>query len=264
MNLKSLGRKTDLIFSRFEGQVIDRGDYIVIKTPSNPNFYWGNFIIFSKEPKPGDFKLWKSIFDEEFDSYSGINHYTFTWDTDEKGVYDEFLKDGFEFDSGVVLTTERLVPPQYKNDLIKIRKIESEKSWKEVIELQVKCADPKFLNDHYREFKEAQFRNYKTMSDAGKGYWFGAYIDEVLVADLGIFFEGEVARYQSVETDPKFRKQGICANLVYQVGQFAFEKLGVKTLVMEADPNYHAARIYESVGFQKTEINHGLCWWLKS
>lgn len=30
---------------------------------------------------------------------------------------------------------------------------------------------------------------------------------------------------------------------------------------MEADPEYHAARIYESVGFKRGEINYSLSWW---
>jgi len=36
MKVHSLGYQTDLIFPAFDGEVIDRGDYLVIKTPSNP------------------------------------------------------------------------------------------------------------------------------------------------------------------------------------------------------------------------------------
>ncbi len=38
MNVHSLGYRTDLIFSRFGGEVFDRGDYLVVRTPSNPPF----------------------------------------------------------------------------------------------------------------------------------------------------------------------------------------------------------------------------------
>jgi len=30
---------------------------------------------------------------------------------------------------------------------------------------------------------------------------------------------------------------------------------------MEADPDYHAARIYESVGFKRCEMTYQLSWW---
>jgi hypothetical protein len=47
MNVKSLGYRTDLIFPTFDGEIIDRGDYLVIRTPKNPTFYWGNFLLFA-------------------------------------------------------------------------------------------------------------------------------------------------------------------------------------------------------------------------
>jgi len=35
MHLHSLGYQTDLIFPRFDGIILDRGDYLVIQTPTN-------------------------------------------------------------------------------------------------------------------------------------------------------------------------------------------------------------------------------------
>ncbi len=53
MNIQSLGYRTDLFFPRFDGEVIDRGDYIVIRTLSNPTYHWGNFLLFSQSPADG-------------------------------------------------------------------------------------------------------------------------------------------------------------------------------------------------------------------
>jgi predicted GNAT family acetyltransferase len=78
---------------------------------------------------------------------------------------------------------------------------------------------------------------------------------------LGIFFEENVARYQTVGTHPNYRRRGICGSLVYQTALHTLEKYGVDTLVMLADPDYHAARIYESVGFQPEEMQYGVQWW---
>lgn len=47
MNLRSLGYHTDLMFPRFDGLVVDCGDYLAVRTPSNPRFYWGNFLLSS-------------------------------------------------------------------------------------------------------------------------------------------------------------------------------------------------------------------------
>ncbi len=62
MNVKSLGYRTDLIFPAFDGEIIDRGDYLVVRSPANPAFYWGNFLLFSQPPQEGDFREWRDLF----------------------------------------------------------------------------------------------------------------------------------------------------------------------------------------------------------
>ena len=99
------------------------------------------------------------------------------------------------------------------------------------------------------------------MSEAGLGHWYGAYLGDKLVADLGIFCDDRLGRYQSVGTDPLYRKRGICGTLVFRAGEMATEEFALENLVMEADPGYHAARIYESVGFEVCEENYSLSWW---
>jgi len=263
MEIKSLGRRTDLIFSRFVGSVMDREDYVLVQTPSNPGYHWGNYIIFNYAPRVGDLKTWKNLFVKEFLYYEKLNHLVFTWDTgkEEKGIIEEFLQAGFEFDTALILTANEVKPPRHINDTINIRKLATDKEWESVIRLQLLCVDPKFKNDYFESFKRRQFASYKKIAEAGIGNWFGAFLDNQLIADLGIFYEGPIARFQNVETHPDFRGQGICGSLVYQTAQIAFNEFAVDTLVMEADANYHAASIYESLGFTRKESNHSLSWW---
>lgn len=263
MLIHSLGRRTDLIFARFSGSVIDKGSYTLIQTPSNPGFYWGNYIIFDQAPQKGSLKEWTTVFDKEFSYLSEPHHYAFTWDTgkDDKGEHQEFLNAGFDFDSATVLIATKLSAPPHINDRLRVRKISSNQDWHDVIRLQTLCADPKFMNDHFEQFKGRQMASYRRMSEAGQGSWFGAFLEGQLVGDLGIFYEDQIGRYQNVETHPDYRRQGICGTLVYQTGLVAFKEFSVNHLVMEADIDYHAARIYESVGFRRTEVNHALSWW---
>lgn len=265
MIVHSLGRRTDFIFARFSGFIEDKGGYTLIKTPTIPGYHWGNYIVFDRAPKAGDLFKWKAIFDKEFTYYSEPHHYVFTWDTEggDRGEFQEFLEEGFEVDPAVVLTTKALTrPPHWNNDIF-VKPIESDVEWEAVVKLQTLCADPKFLNDYYENFKRKQMAQYRKMSEAEMGSWFGAFIGEKLVGDLGVFFEDDVGRYQNVGTHPDFRRRGICGTLVYKAGKMAFENFGVETLVMEADPDYHAARIYESVGFKRSETNYALSWWKK-
>ena len=266
MELNSLGRKTDLIFAKFSGEVYDKNGCKVVRTPSNPGYHWGNYIVFNEEPKKGDLKKWKQVFDDEFEYYNEPHHYTFVWNNDKPGTdaHAEFLEEGFEFDSAKVLLTTKLNKPKYYNAEIEVRTLVSDEDWEKAIQLQISSAEKKYLNHYYEEFKRKQFSQYRKMSEAGLGHWFGAFLGEQIVGDLGVYFENDCARYQSVETHESFRRQGICGTLVYEAGQYALSHYGVKYLVMEADPEYHAARIYESVGFKAKEINYSLCWWKKS
>lgn len=263
MVIRSLGRLTDLIFAKFSGTVIDKGSYTLIQTPSNPGYHWGNYIIFDHTPQKGSFKKWTQLFDREFSYYSEPHHYVFTWDTgaSNKGDYQEFLDANFKLESAFVLTSDKLNPPPHINNRVQVRKILSDKDWAEVTQLQILCAEPQFMNGDYEQFKQRQMASYRKMSEAGMGSWFGAFRDGKLVGDLGIFYEGNMGRYQSVGTHPDHRRQGICGTLVYQAGLLAFAEFGVSHLVMEADIDYHAARIYESVGFKRNEVNYALSWW---
>lgn len=62
-----------------------------------------------------------------------------------------------------------------------------------------------------------------------------------------------LARFQSVETDPDFRRRGLAGTLVHHVSEHGFAELEAETLVMVADPNYTAIRIYDAVGFTASE-----------
>ncbi len=265
MKVTSLGFQTNLMFTRFSGEVIDRGSYVLAQTPSNPGYHWGNYIIFDRPPRKGDLAAWTGIFKQEFPYYRQPQHFTFAWEHSARVASDtqEFVEAGFEEDSALVLTAERLQRSLHPNSHLEVRKIVTDQQWREVIELQNLCAEPKFLNDYYQLFKERQMAQYRKMSEAGKGFWFGAYLNGRAVGDLGIFYEGETGRYQSVGTHPDFRRQGICGTLVYEAGSMILRDCGVRQLVMEADPDYHAARIYESVGFQRSEVNHSLSWWIR-
>ena len=83
MKLHSLGRQTDLIFARFSGDVAVRSDYVAVKTPSNPGYHWGNYLIFHTAPEQEDAARWPATYRAEFDYYDEIRHMTFTWDTPE-------------------------------------------------------------------------------------------------------------------------------------------------------------------------------------
>jgi predicted GNAT family acetyltransferase len=61
------------------------------------------------------------------------------------------------------------------------------------------------------------------------------------------------ARFQSVQTHPDARGQGLASTLVHRASTYGLNELGAGTLVMVADPEYLAIRIYRALGFTDTE-----------
>ena len=260
MKVHSLGYRTDLIFPAFDGEIINRGDYLVIKTPSNPSFYWGNFLLFKNPPREGDYLRWRELFAREIGTPPHVEHQAFGWDTtkDQSGFIGPFLDAGYQIERSVVLTAlrEDLIPKSSPG--ITIRRLRSEDDWNQSIENQVLCREPVFSEDGYRVFRQEQAKRYQEMVSGDRGAWFGAFSGNQLVGDLGIFCSGELGRYQSVGTHPDFRRRGIAGTLVHKAGLYAFDHHNVETLVIVAEADCPAQRLYQSIGFKFAEYQAGL------
>jgi len=262
MKLTLLGYRTDLIFHTFEGEVTDRERYLVIRTPSNPSYRWGNFLIFDAPPQPGEYATWTQLFAREVGTPPRITHKLFAWDTvdSENGDVGDFLRAGFELGEEVVMAATTLKTPRHYNHEVEIRALATDADFAEQVELHVLCRLVRDDEASYRAFFEASAESYRKMIRAGLGRWFGAFLDGRLVADMGIFTDGELGRYQSVVTHPDFRRRGICSTLLYEVGRFGLATLGAHTLVIVADAHYFAKEIYAAVGFEVREQQGSLEW----
>jgi len=262
MNIKSLGYRTDFIFNRFDGEVTELENYYLVRTANNPHYFWGNLLLFKDVPKEGDYKNWVSNFHKEFD---GEKHYhiTLAWDSPkgDRGIIDEFLANGFNLEKSMVLSTESVELPPKFNDRVHVAPITKPEDFELAIEIQVASAHDYLSKKSWGSFYRKQMEQYKRMIKRDLGQWFGGWIDGELAGSLGIFSDGDIGRFQIVSTHPKFQRRGVCSSLVYHSTKYAFDKMGLKKLVMVADEEYHAAKIYESVGFKPTEYMIGLCWW---
>ena len=67
MRIRSLGFRTDVALRVLEGaEVTDRGDYLVVRTLDNPDFWWGNFLLLPRLRGPGQGQDWLARFAAEF------------------------------------------------------------------------------------------------------------------------------------------------------------------------------------------------------
>jgi GNAT superfamily N-acetyltransferase len=249
VRVRSLGFRTDLELRALEGATIDdRGDYLVIRSPDNPDFWWGNFVLLRDPPKTGG--TWLARFAAEFPA---ARHIAIGVDTTAEAlvvVPVEFMAAGLEPQRATVLTASDIRPPPHLNTDAEIRLLDSDADWQQSVGLAVRCFDGGEPGDYLERRAVARRR----LTRAGAGAWFGAFDGGRLIAQLGLFDVGDgYARYQHVETDPAARRQGLAGTLVWYAGRYGREVLGARTLVIVADPADVAIRVYRACGLTDRE-----------
>ena len=237
---------------------------MVVRTPSNPAFWWGNFLLFDHAPQPGEAAQWLRRFDEELVRLDPrVQHLAFGIDVSRPfDVPADFLAAGLLPNEGSVL---QLLPgqlrelPQALQPGFSVRPLRLPEESTLAVAAQVASDADVHEPLGYRRHREQQMARYGAMSTAGWGHWFGVFAqgaegDEQLVADCGLFREGPAARlgrFQHVSTHPAWRRRGLCRAMIHAVCRHGFEQMGLSTLVMMADPHDVAIGIYESLGFRR-------------
>ncbi len=258
--IQSLGLRTELMIASWHAEITDHDGWIVVRTPSNPSYHWGNYVIFKTQPDKSSLSGWVDVFRQAITNQQPTMHTLLLWDdvSEHPGDVSAFIEHGFELEPSIILTSRQVIPPPRPNADAVVRPLTTDEEWAQALENQIRCRDAVFTEENYRSFKVAQMKNYRALAEQGHGDWYGAFLGGELVADLGIYREGGLARYQSVGTHPDFRCQGLCGTLVYQAGVDVLRRHGVKHLVMIADPDAQASGIYQSVGFAIAEKMHAL------
>jgi len=245
VRITSLGFRTDVALRVLEGaEITDRGDHLVVRTPGNPDYWWGNFLLLARVPGPGQGREWLARFAAEFPA---ARHVAIGVDTTEDAeTPEEFAAAGLEADRVTVLTAAQVRRPAHLSTAAEIRPLDGDGDWRQSVELAVRCFD----GGEPRDFLERRAAARRRLTRAGTGAWFGAFENGRLLAQLGLFdVGGGYARYQHVETHPAARRRGLAGTLVWTAGRYGREALGTRTFVIVADPAEAAIRVYGACGF---------------
>jgi ribosomal protein S18 acetylase RimI-like enzyme len=251
MDIASLAFRTDLAMLEHSGSTVeDRGTHLVVRTPANPSYWWGNFLLLQAAPgDAAEAQEWLARFESELPE---ARHRTFGVDGREGTREDlaPFAEHGLTLDVSTVMTATSVHEPARPNTEAAYRTLETDVDWQQQIELTMAGED----EGYDLPFVSAQAAAQRRLVDAGYGAWWGAFEGDRLLASMGLFTASPgLARFQSVKTHPEARGRGLAGTLVHRVSRYGFEELGAQTLVMVADPDYLAIRIYRSVGFADTE-----------
>jgi ribosomal protein S18 acetylase RimI-like enzyme len=248
VEIPSLAVRTDLALARIAGSAVeDHGGYVAVRTPDNPSFYWGNYLLLPRAPEPDELPAWEELSERTFPQ---CRHRAYAVATAD-GTRDDlavFAAAGFETDASSVLTATAVHEPPRPNREATYRRLVSDDDW----EQQVALWD--LDDDVTPEFVRGKVAAERRTTETGAGAWWGAFVDGRLLSSMGLVAASPgLARFQQVQTRPEARGRGLAGTLVERAARYGFEELGAQTLVMVADPDYLAIRIYRSVGFEDTE-----------
>lgn len=254
MDVHSLGFRTDLTLLQYGGSLIsDAATHLVVRTPHLPSFFWGSFLLLAAPPEAERVDHWVEVFRAEF---PGASHVAFGIDRPDQGDLTPLSDAGLTVESDVTLTASSIQRPrQVVTAPITVRRLAGAADWDQQVELSLAGeVDPHVT----RDFSTGRDRAYRRLVEAGHGRWWGAFLDGRLVASLGLMDTGDgLYRYQHVKTHPDHRNHGLAGTLIHRAGRHAFDDLHAERLVMVADPDYLAIRLYRSLGFVDAEPQVG-------
>jgi GNAT superfamily N-acetyltransferase len=255
VEVRSLGYRTDLALLELGGsQIEDHGDHVVVRTPHNPTHWWGNFLLLSGVPEARETDTWLERFAQAFPS---ARHVALGFDGATGAVSDltAFSARGLRCEASTVMQASSVREPPRPNREATYRRLRSDDDWAQSVDLRVACRDVDDESEEaHRAFATRKIATNRAMVEEGHGAWFGAFVEGRMLCQMGLLAASPgLARFQTVETDPSARGRGLAGTLVHEVSRYGFAELGAQTLVMVADPDYLAVRVYRSVGFSDGE-----------
>lgn len=245
VDVHSLGFVTELELLRRAGsRVEDRGDHLVVHTPDNPTYHWGNFLLLPSAPAADEIGSWVETFRREL---PGLGHVALGVDRPDVGALDPLRAAGWHVDVPVAMTAREVQGPAHPHPGATLRPLADDADWEQQVALSQAGEDDARLTT---EFLTRRHQSYRELAETGAGRWWGAFLDGRLVASLGLYLAGRgLARYQNVKTHPDHRGRGLAGGLVHEAGRDALDRLGARQLVMVADPAEAAIRGYRRAGF---------------
>lgn len=254
--MRSLGLASDLLALEGLSVVESHLDRIVLRTPEEPDFWWGNILMPRRVPgePESDFGLFQQEFPE-------ARHAVIAWDTpdlDPLPLRAAWEPLGFEVEVSDVLARSGAPPAPDVPEGYALRELASDGDWVQAFTLGMRISEEDgFDPAAHAPFLRRRIEGRRRQVARGLLRWWGAFRDGELAAGMGVVtgrIEGApIARYQSVETAPEHRRRGLCSALLARAAEGALEREPDARLVIVADADSAPGRLYRRAGFALVE-----------
>ena len=134
MDVHSLAFRTELALLQRSGSIVeDRGTHLVVRTPDNPTYFWGNFLLLAAPPDAVErVEHWTQVHHEEFPD---AGHVSLGIDRpraldDDAAVLREA---GMRVDSVVAMTATAVHPPERPPRAAEVRPLAGDDDWRQQV-----------------------------------------------------------------------------------------------------------------------------------
>ncbi len=250
--IQSLALRSDVLAMRGLSEFVQHPGYIAQRTPAEPDYWMGNQLILSRPDHPAKDAF--AAFDTQFPAAA---HKSFVWDVPGMSpdqIDPAFAALGCDVDTFDTLALSGDIAAAPTPDGIVMRSLKGDADWDASFALQMEIGieegRPKETYSGY-----ARRRNHARRQQIadGLGAWFGAFDGDRLVAQMGMFHDQAIARYQHVETRKSHRRRGICAALLRHSCLWALGRAPSAKVVIVAQADSAAGRLYRRMGFAHAE-----------
>ncbi len=244
------GWETDLAVLQHTGSIIEeRGDHLLVRSPGNPDFHWGNIVFVTDEDAVGDAERWVETFQSVFPEATWVAIGLIRMPRAQSDQ-DAWAAQGLDLELDEVLTTSALPRQTPLSEGYTVRRLDGG-DWAQSVARSVAENDRTGEHDplSFGRFARRRAQARRELSERGMAAFFGAFAGEVLVADLGIVRCGTTARYQAVGTDAEHRRRGLATHLLGTAARWSAGR-GCDRWVIITEATNPAGRVYRSVGFE--------------
>lgn len=182
---RSLGHRTSLALLEQAGStVVDRGDHVLVSTASNPDFWWGNFLLLREPPTVEQAPEWVARFEKEL---PWAEHRAFGLDDPDAptSAFSTLADLGYRVERNTVMTARSLHSQSYSTPVAATRLLKGGSDWEQHLGLSL-LVYPEPEGGTVSAFTRARAAARRRVVEAGAGVWVGAFVDEQLVSQLGI------------------------------------------------------------------------------
>ena len=229
----------------------DRGDHLVVTSPDNPGYHWGNFLLVTDPQARNDASRCVGLFRATFPD---ARHLCIGLPAEPDP--EPWAAFGLPVTSDEVMSTTTLPAQRPAPDGYSIPPAAHPGP------VGCRCGGEHRGERPHRGgargrvpgLRDWRMRSRAELSERGAAAFFGAFVGDECVSNLGIVLCGKdaqgrvVARYQSVQTAVDHRRRGLAGHLVGVAAGWAADR-GAQRWVIATESDNPAGRLYRSLGF---------------